>query len=412
MNGKRIGGFCVAALSVLSLPAQIELVAPASNAVVRQLHSVQRQFAKAPWADCEKCFDGAKNAKWLRSRSSTPVPIKLQWKGGAKEYLVTVRRLPDGKVAFAQVVATNCVAVDSLDIGTEWEWTVAASNECLVSRFRTEPYLPRLVRMTGTENCRDIGGRRGLNGRRIRQGLVYRTAGLNSNAPIEYYNRDEIFELDKKGELEKMGSTGLDLHKKIAKGEHISSHASKYRLVKRKCFAPGRRRISAGEVTRILSFYGIRSDIDLRRDDECYGMTGSPLGPSVKWFHIPYSGYSGAFTDNGRAINKKVFDVFMDGNNYPIVFHCIGGADRTGTVAMILEALLGVSEEEIWRDYLTTGFMGVVSDPRHKKTFGAALNCLKEYPGETLADKAEAYFLKLGFTKDDVRLLRERLLEH
>ena len=36
---------------------------------------------------------------------------------------------------------------------------------------------------------------------------------------------------------------------------------------------------------------------------------------------------------------------------------------------------------------------------------------MKAYPGETLADKAEAYFLKLGFTKDDVRLLRERLLE-
>ena len=411
MNGKQIGGLCASALFALALPAQIELVAPASNAVVRQLHSVQRHYAKAPWAECEKCFDGAKNATWLRSRVATPVPIKLQWTGGAKEYMVTVRRLPDGKVAFAQVIATNCVAVDSLDVGTEWEWTVAASNDCLVSRFRTEDCLPRLVRMTGSNNCRDVGGRRGLGGRRIRQGLVFRTAGLNSNAPVEYYSRDEIFELDRKGELEKMGSVGLGLHKKIAKGEHISSHASKNRLVKRQCFAPGKRRISDGEVMRILSFYGIRSDIDLRRDDECYGMTGSPLGPSVKWFHIPYNAYAGAFTDSGRAINKKVFDVFMDGNNYPIVFHCIGGADRTGTVAMLLEALLGVSEEEIWRDYLATGFVGVVSDPHHKKIFGEAVKCLQAFPGETLADKAEAYFLKLGFTKEDVRRLRDRLLE-
>ncbi len=411
MNRKLIVGFNVAALAALSLSAKIELVAPASNAVVRQMHTIQRHYSKAPWAKCEKCFDGAENAKKLRSRSAAPVPIKLRWKGPAKEYLVTVRRLPDGKVAFAQVVATNCVEVDSLDIGTEWEWTVCASNDCLISRFKTEDYLPRLVRMTGSNNCRDIGGRVGLGGRRIRQGLVYRTAGLNSNAPIEYYTRDEIFELDKKGELEKMGHTGRDLHNKIAKGEHVSSHASKYRLVKRKCFAPGRRRISDDEVARILRTYGIRSDIDLRRDDECYGMTGSPLGPSVKWFHIPYAAYSGAFSDNGLAINKKVFDVFMDDDNYPIVFHCIGGADRTGTVAMLLEALLGVSEEEIWKDYLTTGFVGVVSDPHHKKTFGATMKCLKDYPGETLADKAEAYFLKLGFTKENVRRLRERLLE-
>ena len=168
MNGKWICGFCVVA-SALALPAQIELVAPTNNAVVRQLHTIQRRYSQAPWAECEKYFDGAANAKELRSRGSTPVPIKLQWKGGAKEYLVTVRRLPDGKVALAQVVATNCVEVDSLDIGTEWEWTVAASNDCLVSRFKTEDCIPRLVRMTGTSNCRDIGGRRGLGGRRIRQ---------------------------------------------------------------------------------------------------------------------------------------------------------------------------------------------------------------------------------------------------
>ena len=410
MNVKQICGLCVAA-SALALPAQIELVAPTNNAVVRQLHTIQRRYAKAPWAECEKYFDGAANAKELRSRGSTPVPIKLQWKGDAKEYLVTMRRLPDGKVALAQVVATNCVEVDSLDIGTEWEWTVAASNDCLVSRFKTEDCIPRLVRMTGTHNCRDIGGRRGLGGRRIRQGLVYRTAGLNSNAPMEYYTNEEILEFEKKGELVKMGHPGRELHRRLARGEKLSSHPSRNGLVKRTCFAPGKRRLSDREVARILTFYGIRTDIDLRTDNECYGMTGSPLGPSVKWVHISYSGYTGAFSEAGLAINKKVFAVFMDDNCYPIVFHCIGGADRTGTVAMLLEALLGVPEDELWRDYLTTGFVGGVSDAKHQQWFGSALKKLKEYPGATLADKAEAYFLKLGFTKDDVSRLRERLLE-
>ena len=397
---RTIFALVVVAMSALALPAQIELVAPASNAVVRQLHTIQRRYSKAPWAECEKYFDGAANAKELRSRGSTPVPIKLQWKGDAKEYQVTVRRLPDGKVALAQVVATNCVEVDSLDIGTEWEWTVAASNDCLVSRFKTEDCIPRLVRMTGTSNCRDIG-----------QGLVYRTAGLNSNAPMEYYTNEEILDFEKKGELVKMGHPGRELHRRLARGEKLSSHPSRNGLVKRTCFAPGRRRLSDREVARILSFYGIRTDIDLRTDNECYGMTGSPLGPSVKWVHISYSGYTGAFSETGLAINKKVFAVFMDDNSYPIVFHCIGGADRTGTVAMLLEALLGVPEDELWRDYLTTGFVGGVSDAKHQQWFGSALKKLKEYPGATLANKAEAYFLKLGFTKDDVSRLRERLLE-
>ena len=411
MNGKNLCGFCVAALSAMTLLAQIELVAPANNAVVRQMHTIQREYAKAPWSACEKFFDGAENATKLRSRGSTPVPIKLKWKGDAKEYRVSVRRMPDGKVVLDQTVATNCVEVDSLDIATEWEWTVSAGKDRLVSRFRTEDLLPRLVRMTGSNNCRDIGGRRGLGGRRIRQGLVYRTAGLNSNAPVEYYTTEEILELEKKGELKKMGHTGRALHRKLKAGEKLSSSPKRNRLVKRKRFAPGARRFTDAEVARILKTYGIRSDIDLRSDDECYGMTGSPLGPSVTWFHYSYSAYSGAFSTNGMAVTKKVFDVFMDDNNYPIVFHCIGGADRTGTVAMLLEALLGVPEEELWRDYLTTGFVGVVSDANHKRLFGDAMKKLKEFPGETLADKAESYFLKLGFTKDDVERLRDRLLE-
>ena len=411
MNGKNLCGFCVAALSAMTLLAQIELVAPANNAVVRQMHTIQREYAKAPWSACEKFFDGAENATKLRSRGSTPVPIMLKWKGDAKEYRVSVRRMPDGKVVLDQTVATNCVEVDSLDIATEWEWTVSAGKDRLVSRFRTEDLLPRLVRMTGSNNCRDIGGRRGLGGRRIRQGLVYRTAGLNSNAPVEYYTTEEILELEKKGELKKMGHTGRALHRKLKAGEKLSSSPKRNRLVKRKRFAPGARRFTDAEVARILKTYGIRSDIDLRSDDECYGMTGSPLGPSVTWFHYSYSAYSGAFSTNGMAVTKKVFDVFMDDNNYPIVFHCIGGADRTGTVAMLLEALLGVPEEELWRDYLTTGFVGVVSDANHKRLFGDAMKKLKEFPGETLADKAESYFLKLGFTKDDVERLRERLLE-
>ena len=408
---KHVGVFFAAAFAATSAAAKIELVAPASNAVVRQMHAIQREYSLSPWAECEKYFDGAENAAKLKKRGSNPVPVKLQWNGDAEEYLVTVRRLPDGKVAFAQVVATNCVEVDSLDIGTEWEWAVSAGDDRLVGRFKTDDAFPRLVRMTGTENCRDIGGRRGLDGRRIRQGLVYRTAGLNSNAPIDYYSTDEILELEKCGKLAKMGTRGEKLHKKLVAGEKLSSHAHRNGLVKRSRFEPGKRRLSEREVARILSTYGIRSDIDLRNDDECYGMTGSPLGPSVKWFNISYRAYTGAFDDKGMAINKKVFDVFMDGDNYPIVFHCIGGADRTGTVAMILEALLGVPEDELWKDYLATGFTVRVRDQRHKKMFGSALDCLKERPGETLAEKAEAFFVEMGFTKEDVRSLRERLLE-
>jgi len=139
-------------------------------------------------------------------------------------------------------------------------------------------------------------------------------------------------------------------------------------------------------------------------------MTGSPLGSEVKWIHIPYGAY-GIDSDYARERNGKVFRVFLDPKNYPMVFHCIGGADRTGTLACLLEAVLGVDENNLWMDYLTTGFRGVVSDPRHKKSFSRIFEDLKKYPGKTWCERAEGYFRACGLTDADIAALREILLE-
>ena len=37
-------------------------------------------------------------------------------------------------------------------------------------------------------------------------------------------------------------------------------------------------------------------------------------------------------------------------------FHCAGGADRTGTLAFLIEALVGVSENDLSKDYELTTF--------------------------------------------------------
>ena len=43
-------------------------------------------------------------------------------------------------------------------------------------------------------------------------------------------------------------------------------------------------------------------------------------------------------------------------NNYPVYFHCNIGTNRTGTVAMLLQALCGVEEEELLKDYMFSNF--------------------------------------------------------
>jgi protein-tyrosine phosphatase len=48
------------------------------------------------------------------------------------------------------------------------------------------------------------------------------------------------------------------------------------------------------------------------------------------------------------------FRLFCDRANYPIYFHCSGGADRTGSLAWVLNAVLGVSRHETETDWEVT----------------------------------------------------------
>ena len=44
------------------------------------------------------------------------------------------------------------------------------------------------------------------------------------------------------------------------------------------------------------------------------------------------------------------------GEGRSVFFHCAGGADRTGSLAFLIEALLGVSESDLSKDYELTTF--------------------------------------------------------
>lgn len=50
----------------------------------------------------------------------------------------------------------------------------------------------------------------------------------------------------------------------------------------------------------------------------------------------------------------KALDVFLDENNYPILFNCTLGKDRVGFMAAILLLSLGVPEDVVMRDYMET----------------------------------------------------------
>ena len=174
---------------------------------------------------------------------------------------------------------------------------------------------------------------------------------------------------------------------------------------------PGASRIKPEGRAIFVDQLKVKSDIDLRSDRECFGMTGSPLGESVTWFHISSSSYGGMQGSWGKAQFTKVFKVFLDEKNYPVIFHCIAGQDRTGAVAFILNGLLGVDEEELYLDWEVTGFWNPSAKFNHARLFNNLINGFRKRPGKNLREKIENYILECGFTPEDIAKFRSIMLE-
>lgn len=177
--------------------------------------------------------------------------------------------------------------------------------ESEIASFKTEDFAPRWMAIEGrVGNMRDLGGRKTVDGRRVKQGMIYRGQGLNDNSTT--------------GEIR------------------------------------GRNRLTAADVEYMTGTLGIKTDLDQRSPGEVADMTASPLGPSVKWIHNSSSCYAGIFLEDGKKAMAKNFRVFCDPANYPIYFHCIGGADRAGSLAYTLNGILGVERHLLNTDWEST----------------------------------------------------------
>ena len=453
-----------------------------------------------------------------------------------------------------------------MKIATAYRYTVqAASGEKYTGFFNTSDQPPRLMRVENVPNFRDFGGRIGLDERRIRQGMLYRSAGLNDNAtPVNEFsqeklsseggwrqkffdiytadleklrlvadsenvpwkpcgnwqicytagkvNSESVLEFIKNGipSGSKFEATAGDQEKIIVKspavrrmiilkrefeasadGYHTVScngdwfwamfvngriifdcrdgsegqpghdndnfvfdipvkkgrneivvllgsglnswqwyfhdqngvpaekrlECMKKRLEKHirvlsivtARFIPGKSRVDGASGEYLRNKLKIKSDIDLRNDAECHGMTGSPLGDTVKWYHYSSQAYS--MIPNGKKPFAKVFKVLLEKKNYPAVFHCISGQDRTGCLAFTLQALLGVEENLLFLDWETTGFWNPESRISHRRFIDVHASHLAKLPGCNWREKSEYYVKSCGFTDKDIAKFRSIMLE-
>ena len=236
---------------------------------------------------------------------SIPNPLSFYWNAAegtppiVYSLYVSKDSILDSTDRYAAGITETFYALWNLEINRKYFWMVSAkddlgnSGNSSLQSFTTAAFWPRMLYIDGTTNVRDIGGCSTMEGKMIQQGLLYRSAEFNYRQCIT-----------EKG-LEQLRRHGIvseiDLKTNIEKPENVIPWLPRY--------------------IRPLSNDG---------DGMAYYLDGLTQTPEVVC---------------------AVFRAMADPQNYPMIIHCSLGADRTGEIVAMLEAILGCSEEHIVRDY-------------------------------------------------------------
>ncbi|MBQ6340409.1 MAG: tyrosine-protein phosphatase [Kiritimatiellae bacterium] len=417
-----------ASLLTLAASAAIEPFSPANGATVALLTEPQKKIMAIPTyaerlatlkADHDKPHDDRYYGKDRESKWRISNPLVLRWRTTAGEkgpWKIVLGMKPDLSDAASYWVEAGHVKSRQEKDAVRFKWTVPRPNlklgqtyywkvwsdikckdyscgstingpckcgkakgahESPVASFTTDAQPPRWIAIEGrVGNIRDLGGWTTSAGRRVKQGMVFRGQGLNDNS----VNGD----------------------------------------------AKGRNRLMVEDIDFFINTLGVKTDLDLRSDREVADMKQSPLGAGVTFIHHPSSAYAGIFkknpddlSSNGMKTMAENFRVFCDEKNYPIYFHCIGGADRTGSLAYVLNGILGVDRHDLETDWESTFYPAL---PELRKDYtGPTFWCGENHFNDGFAkygdanatwnERIELYLLDCGVTKEEIAKFRSIMLE-
>ena len=100
----------------------------------------------------------------------------------------------------------------------------------------------------------------------------------------------------------------------------------------------------------------------------------------------------------------------------PIYFHCISGADRTGTLAYVLNGVLGVDRHELETDWEATFYPKIPDenpDPKfwcRESHFNTVFSRYGK-AGDSWAHRIELYLLDCGILPEEIEHFRSLMLE-
>lgn len=247
--------------------------------------------------------------------------------------------------------AKTSLVIDNLKTGTTYHYQVEVAGSYYSGSFQTAAS-NRFISIPGVENLRDIGGYKTLDGKTVKQGLLIRGCELDGIKNEEYLLAEE-------------------------------------------------------DVEAVLDTFGFVYDLDLRSPEIFEGEYESPLGVPHKFYDAPT--YAQIFRPEYLQSVKDIFTDLANPENYPMYLHCTWGRDRTGSVVLLLQGLLNVSEEDLMQEYRLTGYVTTAVATNNK--MDALFLGLDAYEGDTLQEKITNYLTTtVGITPEQIASIQSIFL--
>lgn len=237
--------------------------------------------------------------------------LSLDWyRDGSLSYTLYFSENADFSNAITTVTTSAIIKNTILTPGKTYYWKVIGtiSSEVLGGgRIKVNDAPVRWIQIDGVGNVRDMGGWKTESGKTVKYGMLYRGR-----------------------RLEDVSEEGIATIKQL----------------------------------------GLKTELDLRYADQKFQTPGT--GMNYEFIEMPGQ-YDSVLKNKPEVIKasyKRIFELLADKNNYPFYAHCNAGADRTGTFAFIANGLLGVSYEDLTRDFELTSFSSSGKRWRGKGTGG------------------------------------------
>lgn len=281
---------------------------------------------------------------------SFPLPIRLEFSDESLNKIIIIKE--EGIEEEIRIeTSDNYIEIYNLKANTTYIWSVNGVSQ---EPFKTKAGLRNLY-VDGLTNTRDIGGYLTESGIYTNQGLLIRSSKLTDD------DTGEILITEK----------GIETLKAL----------------------------------------GIKTELDLRsttEDDEGnieQGLITSSVVSGVNYISLPMKS-GGNYLQLNRGMLKDLFKILANEDNYPILFHCSIGTDRTGVVSFLVNAICGVSKEDIYKDYLFSNF-GVIYSVRTPSIINDYISKVTSSSRLSLKENTINYLIDQGVDRGDIEKVIE-----